>query len=155
MSTADIANTLLSLQPATLQEMLEHVGILISCKAQHVMGKTEMIKMFEDSIIEIGIEYLLAKCNNEVINKMAIKLGVPSRKGIVERIRWLGIPSFLQLVDDRILSYLILQFITHITSLLFLLRYFIIIYCLNSYTLLCFFYLFTFLSFTFIILSFI
>lgn len=104
MSTSDIGHTLLGLQRSTIQEMLEHVGILVNYCEEHVVGKSSLVKMFEDAIIDIGIEYLLAKCNNEVILRLSQELAVPAyRKCLVQKIRSISISTFLQQVDDSIL----------------------------------------------------
>jgi len=104
MTAGDIINALTTLNRTTVKEVLDHIGVKLEPGEETAIGKLDMLNLVESTVVDLGIEYFVAKCDAAVIRHLASLFGVPPIGWcIAEQIRCRSMYVFLKQADISLL----------------------------------------------------
>eukprot|EP00026_Physarum_polycephalum_P016171 Phypoly_transcript_17026.p1 GENE.Phypoly_transcript_17026~~Phypoly_transcript_17026.p1 ORF type:complete len:178 (+),score=33.92 Phypoly_transcript_17026:203-736(+) len=102
--SGDILNSLAILKRPTLREVLLQAGIRLQPGEEIATGKLDLLDLMGIAVVDMGIEYFIAKCDGPVLRHIASSFGVsPSRQVVADQVRCLTLLGFLQQTDIRLL----------------------------------------------------
>jgi hypothetical protein len=106
MSTTEIANAIAYLKRSTLRDALEQVGVPLSAREAMIMNKLNLVKLFENAALAVGIDLFVSMCNGATLLRMGALLEVVcDRRCIVESILRITLLKFLKMVESSILYF--------------------------------------------------